>query len=105
MTNSLAPKNGGRTQGESRATPWTPYRDLFGFDPFQALRSNWAFDYDVSKRRRDTKSKCRYHATNPSRLTSLLKTACCRSTGKVIGERSHAPSACRKTSITILRHA
>jgi len=49
MTNSLARTNGGLSQGEGRTTPWTPYRDLFGFDPFQALRSNWAFDYDVSR--------------------------------------------------------
>jgi len=49
MTNSLARTNGGRTEGGSRAVPWTPYQDLFGFDPFQALRSNWAFDYDVSR--------------------------------------------------------
>jgi len=49
MTNSLARTNGGLAQGEGRAAPWTPYRDLFGFDPFQALRSSWAFDYDVSR--------------------------------------------------------
>ncbi len=49
MTNSLARTNGRLAQGEGRAAPWTPYRDLFGFDPFQALRSNWAFDYDVSR--------------------------------------------------------
>jgi HSP20 family protein len=49
MTNSLARKNGSHTQGEGRTVPWTPYRDLFGFDPFEALRSNWAFEYDVSK--------------------------------------------------------
>ncbi|MBC5801349.1 MAG: Hsp20/alpha crystallin family protein [Candidatus Eremiobacteraeota bacterium] len=49
MTNSLARTNGGPAQGEGRAAPWTPFRDLFGFDPFQNLRSNWAFDYDVSR--------------------------------------------------------
>ncbi len=49
MTNSLARTNGGLAQGEGRAAPWTPYRDLSGFEPFQALRSNWAFDYDVSR--------------------------------------------------------
>src|SRR5580700_9096953 len=31
----------------SRMTPWTPFRDLLGFDPFQSLRSNWAFEYEV----------------------------------------------------------
>ena len=49
MTNSLARTNGGLAQGEGRAAPWTPYRDLSGFEPFQALRSNWAFNYDVSR--------------------------------------------------------
>jgi HSP20 family protein len=49
MTNSVARSNGGITKGEGRATAWTPYRDLIGFDPFQTLRSNWAFDYDVSR--------------------------------------------------------
>ena len=33
----------------SRLTPWTPFRDLLGFDPFQSLRSNWAFEYDVTR--------------------------------------------------------
>lgn len=33
----------------SRMVPWTPFRDLLGFDPFQALRSNWAFEYDVTR--------------------------------------------------------
>ncbi len=28
---------------------WTPFRDLLGFDPFQSLRSNWAFEYDVRR--------------------------------------------------------
>ncbi len=49
MTNSLARTNGGLNQSEGRAVPWTQFQDLFGFDPFHTLRSNWAFDYDVSK--------------------------------------------------------
>ncbi len=28
---------------------WAPFRDFFGFDPFQALRSQWAFEYDVTR--------------------------------------------------------
>jgi HSP20 family protein len=27
----------------------TPFRDLLGFDPFQSLRSNWGFAYDVTR--------------------------------------------------------
>jgi HSP20 family protein len=32
-----------------RMTPWTPFRDLFGFDPFQPLRSTWGIDGDVTR--------------------------------------------------------
>src|SRR5579863_4371151 len=32
-----------------RAVPWTPLRDLLGFDPFQVIRSSYGFDYDVSR--------------------------------------------------------
>jgi len=49
MTNSLARTNGGPPQLEGRAAPWKPFRDLLGFDPFHTLRSNWAYDYDVSR--------------------------------------------------------
>jgi len=58
MTNSLARTNGGPPQLEGRAAPWTPFRDLLGFDPFHTLHSNWAYGYDVSRTRPDTKSKC-----------------------------------------------
>lgn len=46
MTDTLA-RNGG--QQASRMANWMPFRDLLGFDPFQALRSNWAFEYDVTR--------------------------------------------------------
>jgi HSP20 family protein len=49
MTNSLARTNGNLSQVATPTAPWTSFRDLFGFDPFQTLRSNWAFDYDVSR--------------------------------------------------------
>ena len=29
--------------------PWTPFRDLVGFDPFQSLRASYGFDFDVSR--------------------------------------------------------
>jgi HSP20 family protein len=34
---------------EGRITPWTPFRDLLGFDPFQNLRSNYGFEYNVTR--------------------------------------------------------
>jgi len=41
-------RNGSRGQA-TRMVPWTPFRDLLGFDPFQSLRSGWAFEYDVRR--------------------------------------------------------
>lgn len=32
-----------------RATPWAPFRDLLGYDPFRSLGSNWAYEYDVTR--------------------------------------------------------
>ncbi len=51
-------------QLEGRAAPWTPFRDLLGFDPFHTLHSNWAYDYDVSRTEPDTKSKCWFPGIN-----------------------------------------
>jgi HSP20 family molecular chaperone IbpA len=50
MSNSLARNgNGGVSRVEDRAIPWSPYRELLGWDPFSNLRSNWAFEYDVTR--------------------------------------------------------
>ena len=43
----LMTRNG--SQQPSRMAHWAPFRDLFGFDPFQTLRSQWAFEYDVTR--------------------------------------------------------
>lgn len=32
-----------------RAVPWTPLRDLLGFEPFRSLGSSWAYEYDVTR--------------------------------------------------------
>ncbi len=47
MTDFLV-RNAGRGNA-TRANPWTPFRDLLGFDPFAATRSNWPFEYDVTR--------------------------------------------------------
>jgi HSP20 family molecular chaperone IbpA len=44
-----SPVRSGNRGQVSRMAPWTPFRDLLGFDPFQSLRSNWAFEYDVTR--------------------------------------------------------
>ncbi len=49
MTNSLVRNGNGGPARVEGATPWTPYRELLGFDPFQTLRNNWAFEYDVTR--------------------------------------------------------
>lgn len=38
----------GNDRTASRMAHWTPFRDLFGFDPFSPMRSNW-FGYDVTR--------------------------------------------------------
>ena len=47
MTTSLA-ENGVRSQA-SRSSTYGLSRSALGFDPFATLRSNWAFDYDVTR--------------------------------------------------------
>lgn len=47
MAGALARPQNGTTM--DRATPWTPFRDLLGFDPFRSLGSNWAYEYDVTR--------------------------------------------------------
>jgi len=47
MASALARSQNGNTA--DRMAPWRPFRDLFGFDPFQSLGSNWAFEYDVTR--------------------------------------------------------
>lgn len=49
MTTSLARVNGRLPQIEARPAAWAPFSDLLGFDPFQALRTNYGFDYDVTR--------------------------------------------------------
>lgn len=47
MAGALARPQNGTTV--DRAAPWTPFRDLLGFDPFRSLGSNWAYEYDVTR--------------------------------------------------------
>jgi HSP20 family molecular chaperone IbpA len=49
MSNQLARISGNGAVAQDRAVPWTPFRDLMGFDPFQNLRASYGFDYDVSR--------------------------------------------------------
>ena len=46
MPGALArPQNGAALE----RAPWTPFRDLLGFDPFRSVASNWGFEYDVTR--------------------------------------------------------
>lgn len=50
MSNSVVKMNSPEANRErERAAPWTPLRDLLGFDPFHVLRASYGFDYDVSR--------------------------------------------------------
>jgi len=49
MTNLVRNGNDAGARAEGRLLPWSPYRELLGFDPFQSLRSNWGFEYDVTR--------------------------------------------------------
>ena len=48
MSNTLARTNGSGGAAET-ALPWTPLREMLGFDPFQNIRATYGFDYDVSR--------------------------------------------------------
>lgn len=47
MAGALARTQNGT--GADRMAPWTPFKDLLGFDPFRSMGSNWAFEYDVTR--------------------------------------------------------
>lgn len=49
MSNSLANRNGGPAVSLGNATPWTPIQNFLGFDPFQSLRAQYGFEYDVTR--------------------------------------------------------
>ncbi len=49
MSTSLARGNGRLAPTDARPVTWAPFNDLLGFDPFQSLRSNYGFDYDVTR--------------------------------------------------------
>ena len=49
MTTSLARVNGRLSQNDARPATWAPFSDLLGYDPFQALRTNYGYDYDVTR--------------------------------------------------------
>jgi HSP20 family molecular chaperone IbpA len=47
LSNQLANARGAALL--ERVTPWTPLRELLGYDPFQNVRSAYGFDYEVSR--------------------------------------------------------
>jgi HSP20 family protein len=49
LSNSLERIRPGSALAPDRALPWTPFRDLLGFDPFQNIRASYGFDYEVSR--------------------------------------------------------
>jgi HSP20 family protein len=49
LSNSLANHNGSPAVSLGSATPWTPIKNFLGFDPFQSLRAQYGFEYDVTR--------------------------------------------------------
>jgi HSP20 family protein len=47
MASALARAQNGSSL--ERTAPWSPFRDMFGFDPLRTLGSNWAYEYDVTR--------------------------------------------------------
>ena len=52
MSDSLANRNGGPALSLGSVTPWTPIKNFLGFDPFQSLRAQYGFEYDVTRTER-----------------------------------------------------
>jgi HSP20 family protein len=69
-------------RAEGQAAPWTPFRDLFGFDPFQNLRSNWAFDYDVTRTDRGYEVEVPVPGYNASQIEVTFKEGIVMVSGK-----------------------
>lgn len=49
MSNALATPNGSPAVSLGNVMPWTPFKNLLGFDPFQSLRATYGFEYDVTR--------------------------------------------------------
>jgi HSP20 family molecular chaperone IbpA len=49
MSNQLARPNGSTLSSLENGAPWLPLRSIFGFDPFQAIRASYGFEYDVTR--------------------------------------------------------
>ena len=74
MTNALA-RNGssGLMQGENRVAPWSSVRDLLGFDPFQNLRANYGFEYDVTRTENGYEVEVPVPGYNPAQIDVTFK--------------------------------
>lgn len=53
--------------------PWTPLRDLLGFDPFQNIRASYGFDYDVTRTEGGYQVEVPVPGYNPSQVTLTFK--------------------------------
>lgn len=81
MTTTLA-RNGNAAQVEPRTAPWTPFRDLLGYDPFQALRSSYGFDYDVTRTEKGYEVEVPVPGYKPDQIDITFKDGVLSVTGK-----------------------
>ena len=74
MSNALARNgNGGSQQFDNRTAPWSSVRDLLGFDPFQNLRANYGFEYDVSRTENGYEVEVPVPGYSPSQIDVTFK--------------------------------
>jgi HSP20 family protein len=73
MSNQLARILGNGAVAQDRVVPWTPLRDLMGFDPFENLRASYGFDYDVSRNESGYEVDVPVPGYNPDQVIVSLK--------------------------------
>jgi HSP20 family molecular chaperone IbpA len=64
--------DGGNPSREGRMAPWTPFRELFGFDPFREFLSS-GLDYDVSRTERGYEVEIPVPGFKPEQIEVTLK--------------------------------
>ena len=74
LSNTLARNSeSGLVSRTESAAPWTAFRNLFGFDPFQEYRSNWAFDYNVTRTEHGYEVEVPVPGYNPDEIDITFK--------------------------------
>ncbi len=73
MPNTLSKNNESGLAGRVESAPWTSFRNLFGFDPFQDYRSHPAFEYNVTRTERGYEVEVPVPGFKPSEIDITFK--------------------------------